>query len=262
MKKFILPLAATLLAAGSAFAADLPSRKEAPVYTPPPPPPPPPTWTGFYGGLNLGGGWQDSSSSNVWNNNWALVAPGAFPVGWGGNNGGGSGGVVGGGQLGYNYQFGQWLLLGVETDFQGTSIGSSNGGAWGFGQNLARINWFGTVRGRLGVTFPGFSSILLYGTGGFAYGDVQRNFWWNQNSVVQTGWTAGGGAEWMFLPNWSAKVEYLYTDISGNNQNWGWNPGFGLNNVNNHTRFHTVRAGVNYHFNLFGAASAPVLAKY
>jgi outer membrane immunogenic protein len=67
----------------------------------------------------------------------------------------------------------------------------------------------------------------------------------------------------MFMPNWSAKVEYLYTQISGtgNNNNWWvFNPGFGLNSPNNRTRFHTIRAGVNYHFN-FGAP-APVLAKY
>jgi len=273
MKKISLIVAASLAAVGSALAADLPSRKEAPVYTPPPPPPPP-MWTGFYAGLNLGGGWQDRSSSNVFGSwAWANPAfvPGGLPgtgfglAGWN-NGGGGSGGVVGGGQIGYNYQFSPWLVIGVETDFQGASIGSGNGGNWsvwgGGGADLARINWFGTVRGRLGVTFPSLPSLLLYGTGGFAYGDVQRNFWWNQNSVVQTGWTAGGGGEWMFLPSWSAKVEYLYTDISGNNQNWAFNPGIGLNNVNNHTRFHTVRAGVNYHFNLFGGGSSPVLAKY
>jgi outer membrane immunogenic protein len=249
MKKLFVIAAASIVAlsAGSAFAADLPSRKEPPpAYIPPPPVM---TWTGLYAGLNIGGGWQDRSSSNV----------------FGGNNGN-SGGVVGGGQLGYNYQFSPWLVLGAETDFQGTSIGGSGANnaaaiAWGgFGGSSARINWFGTVRGRLGITFPSMSTLLIYGTGGFAYADVQRNLWWNQNSTVQTGWTAGGGAEWMFLPNWSAKAEYLYTEVSGNNQNWAFNPGIGLNNVNNRTRFHTVRAGVNYHFN-FGAA-APALARY
>ena len=244
MKKISTAVVAASLSVGSAFAADLPSQKgPPPVYVPPPPVL---TWTGFYAGLNIGGGWQDRSSSNVWGNN---------------SN---SGGVVGGGQLGYNYQFSPWLVVGLETDFQGTSIGSGAGNnawatAWG-DSPTARINWFGTVRGRAGISFPGMPALLIYGTGGFAYADVQRNFWWNQNSAVQTGWTAGGGVEWMFLPNWSAKAEYLYTDVSGNNQNWWWNPGFGLNNVNNHTRFHTVRAGVNYHFN-FGSA-APVLAKY
>lgn len=266
---------AGLLAAGAAHGADLPYRK-----APPPPAyiPPPPlmTWTGFYAGLNLGGGWQDATSSNVWNPAWAWGGPGwdhgwnGWGPGWGwsGNNSGGSGGVVGGGQLGYNYQFSPWLVVGVETDFQGTSIGSngaSNWQGWGGGVDTARINWFGTVRGRAGITFPGMPGLLIYGTGGFAYGDVQRNFWWSNNSVVQTGWTAGGGAEWMFLPNWSVKGEYLYTELSGNQQNFWWNPGWSLNNINNRTRFHTVRAGVNYHFNLFGAAApfaAPVAARY
>src|SRR5512136_2035483 len=101
---------AGMLAAGAAQAADLPYRK-----APPPPAyiPPPPimTWTGLYGGLNLGGGWQDASSSNVWNPAWAWSGPGWNPGwgGWGSGNSGGSGGVVGGGQIGYNYQFSPWL---------------------------------------------------------------------------------------------------------------------------------------------------------
>lgn len=268
---------AAVFAAGAAQAADLPMRKAPPpAYVPPPPVM---TWTGFYAGLNLGGGWQDASSSNVWNPAWFAVSNPHFDhglgwgPGWGWNNGngGGSGGVVGGGQIGFNYQFSPWLVVGVETDFQGTSIGSNGGSnawavawqGWGGGVDTARINWFGTVRGRLGITFPGMSNFLIYGTGGFAYGDVQRNLWWNNNSVVQTGWTAGGGAEWMFLPNWSVKGEYLYTQISGNQQNAFFNPGFSLNNINNRTRFHTVRAGVNYHFNFGGPAPiAPVAASY
>jgi outer membrane immunogenic protein len=104
-------------------------------------------------------------------------------------------------------------------------------------------------------------TLLVYGTGGFAYADVQRgNGGWNgRQSATQTGWTAGGGLEWAFLPNWSAKAEYLYTDVSGGNTNTWNNWGVGLNNVNNHTRWNTVRAGVNYHFNW---AAAPVVAKY
>ncbi len=255
MKTFLSATAlAAVLTAGVAQAADLSPRTAAP----PPPYVPPPvlSWSGLYAGLNIGGGWQDARSSNVWSPFWS-----------GGS--GGSGGVVGGGQIGYNLQIAPWLVAGVETDFQGTSIGGNGGnnlwalawqGGWNGGVDTARINWFGTVRGRLGVTFPGWSQLLIYGTGGFAYGDVQRNFWWSNNSVVQTGWTAGGGAEWLFLPSWSVKAEYLFTEISGNQQNWFWNPGFSLNNINNRTRFHTVRAGVNYHFN-FGA-QAPVLARF
>jgi outer membrane immunogenic protein len=128
------------------------------------------------------------------------------------------------------------------------------------------VPWFGTVRGRIGLTV--MPTLLIYGTGGFAYADVSRNgglLGWNNGSTTQTGWTAGGGAEWMFMPNWSAKVEYLYTDVSGGGSNNNWwnvgagNSGLGLNSVNNHTRWNTVRAGVNYHFN-WGAV--PVVAKY
>ena len=269
MKKILLSAVSLAVLTGSALAADLPSRKAAPVL---PPPPPPPMWTGFYAGLNIGGGW-DAGNGN--GNAWNLY----------GMNGGVtnamSGGVIGGGQIGYNYQIsslalgGMGALIGAEADFQGTSMGSSTGSQYGYLANINRNNqlvyvpgwvgggtsipWFGTVRGRLGLTV--MPTLLIYGTGGFAYADVQRgNGGWNGNqSATQTGWTAGGGAEWMFMPNWSAKAEYLYTDVSGGNSGWGNNLGISLNSVNNHTRWNTVRAGVNYHFN-WGAA--PVVAKY
>jgi outer membrane immunogenic protein len=127
MKTAISALAlAAVLATGAAEAADLPSRR-----APPPaylPPPPVLTWNGLYAGINLGGGWQDAASSNVWNPAWAWGGPGVGPNwGWGWNgNGGGSGGVVGGGQIGYNFQFSPWLVAGVETDFQGTTIVSAS----------------------------------------------------------------------------------------------------------------------------------------
>jgi outer membrane immunogenic protein len=265
MKKSISALAVAMaLAAGAAQAADLPSRKgPPPVYLPPPPVF---SWTGFYVGVNLGGGWRDHTDQN----NWApFVDPvtGAvlFVPSWNGGNNNNSGGVVGGGQIGYNFQFNPWLVVGVETDFQGTSIGSGNGNGnnwWGPGLGLGwgnggaeRLPWFGTVRGRIGVT-PLDPHFLVYGTGGFAYGEVQRNGIWNSWNRTETGWTAGGGIEWAFLPNWSAKAEYLYTDLSSNNDGgWGWGN-------NRHFRFNTVRAGLNYHFNLFGPPAAPVVAKY
>jgi outer membrane immunogenic protein len=281
MKKSVLLAAAGALAlsAAGAFAADLPSRKAAPVYVPPPPPPP--LWTGFYGGLNIGGGWSANSSNNSYlpysdpgYGVGAVVAgtPNLFFFPGGGQTNSNTGGVIGGGQVGYNYQFGQFLA-GVEADIQGTSITGGNQGNFagvynspfsglrgsagvvtplvtGNGGNIG-LPWFGTVRGRVGYLVT--PTLLLYGTGGFAYGGVQV---FNQTNT-RTGWTAGGGAEWMFLPNWSAKVEYLYTDLSsgGVQGGWGWNYG-----NNRHPQFNTVRLGVNYHFNV--GAPAPVLAKY
>jgi outer membrane immunogenic protein len=308
MKSIALGTLALAIAssAGAAFAADLPSRKEPPPFVAPPPP----LWTGFYVGLNLGGGWRDNSGGA---NNWWLwntptpvansVTPTPTPPDphkdhnggdWSSNPGGGtptptpvvndpvvaaptwwaftnnnrnnSAGVVGGGQIGFNYQFAAPILVGVETDFQGTSLGSGGGSNWGFGAGGARLTWFGTVRGRLGwLVTP---TLLLYGTGGFAYGQVQGGGW-ARFSQVGTGWTAGGGVEWMFLPNWSAKLEYLYADIGNFNRNagwltggfgdWGWASGGG----DRQFRFNTVRAGVNWHFNFGGLGSnAPVLAKY
>ncbi len=238
MKKLLTAasLIALALSAGSALAADLPYRKEAPVYVPPPPPPV--TWAGVYAGGNIGGGCgAGSGNSNYWN---------LYGLNGGVTNNLG-GGVVGGLQVGYNYTLTPLFLVGLETDFQGTSMlaGTGTGG----------LDWFGTVRGRVGVTI--MPTLLIYGTGGFAYGDFRSGV--TQSDAIQTGWTVGGGVEWMFMPNWSAKLEYLYSDISGGNAN-GFNAGIGINNVNNHTRWNTVRAGVNYHFNLF--APAPVLAKY
>ena len=95
--------------------------------------------------------------------------------------------------------------------------------------------------------------MLIYGTGGFAYGQVDA---WGFSST-NTGWTAGGGVEWMFAPHWSAKVEYLYVNLSGSNSlnNSGYNFGYNYN-----PGLNVVRAGVNYHFNW--GAPAPVVAKY
>ena len=237
MKKLLsaASLIALALSAGSALAADLPCRKDVPVYVPPPPAA---TWTGVYAGADLGGGWgAGSGNSNYWN---------VYGLNGGVTNNLG-GGVVGGGQVGYNYSLTPLFLVGLETDFQGTSMPAftGNGG----------LDWFGTVRGRVGVTI--MPTLLIYGTGGFAYGEFRGGV--TQSSAIQTGWTAGGGVEWMFMPNWSAKLEYLYSDISGGDVN-AFNAGIGINNVNNHTRWNTVRAGVSYHFNL--GAPAPVLAKY
>jgi outer membrane immunogenic protein len=134
MKNLLASTAIALaLAAGSAFAADLPSRKEAPVYVPPPPPPP--MWTGFYGGLNIGGGWSANSNNNsylpyadttygIGSTPFPGASPNLFFLPGGGQTNSNTGGVVGGGQVGYNYQINQFVI-GAETDFQGTSMGST-----------------------------------------------------------------------------------------------------------------------------------------
>ena len=275
---------ALAMGVGSALAADLPSRK-APVYVPPPPAL---TWTGFYAGLNIGGGWNSNSVNNLnapyWDPNYALGATIPSPA-WGPtpnlfflptstNNSGTSGGVVGGGQVGYNFQFNPSIVVGVETDFQGSSIGNNDKSQAApfyaspfpaafpgattllvplvtIGGGHAGVDWIGTVRGRAGWLF--MPSLLVYGTAGFAYAGVYAGIYDN----TRTGWTAGGGVEWMAAPNLSVKAEYLYADLSsgGTTGGFGWNYGYHL-----HPELNIVRAGVNYHFNW--AAPAPVLAKF
>jgi outer membrane immunogenic protein len=132
-------------------------------------------------------------------------------------------GVIGGAQIGYNWQIGS-LVAGLEADIQGSGI---KGSAQAALVNLrddspnaitastnSELSWFGTVRGRLGVTVT--PDLLLYGTGGLAYGRVTDSAnvqvddppffdsWPASISSTKTGWAAGAGAEWMFARNWSA----------------------------------------------------------
>lgn len=240
MKKLLL--AATMLAStiGLAQAADLPSRKAPPpiayspasVYS----------WTGFYIGASVGYGWMDKFNT-------------AGPVGFGP---GGRialadphGGVVIGPQVGFNYQISPMFVAGVEADWQGTTVG---GGIIG-----RRTPWLGTLRGRLGVT-PFSPSLMVYATGGFAFGDLRIGAYpfppggvFNQTA---TGWTVGGGLEYAFAGNLSAKLEYLYTDIGANFPN----PFLFGGSTQQRVHDHIVRVGLNYHFNMFGGA--PVMARY
>src|SRR5208283_2534734 len=121
----------------SALAADLPSRKAPPVYVPPPPPL---IWTGFYGGLNIGGGWNANNPNNegsaYFDPNYAFggsgllpnftTSPNLFFLPNSNNQNGTAGGVIGGAQVGYNFQFNPSIVIGAEADFQGSSI-SGNG---------------------------------------------------------------------------------------------------------------------------------------
>jgi outer membrane immunogenic protein len=249
MKTASLAIAAIALGIGSAVAADLPSYKEAPAYAPPPPAF---SWTGLYVGANIGGGWMQNWDRAGWGTQWSGVTwvP-VLAVGGGGTSGGG---VVGGVQAGVNYQLTQMFVIGLETDFQGSSISARSNGGWGLGGVTRRVDDFGTVRGRIGLTMPGWSQLMIYGTGGFAYGDIRLDHGWLGNLHGSgIGWTVGGGLEYAILPNWSVKAEYLYTDLG--TEYWG-----GANRAEHHVQFHTARAGVNYRLN-WGAA-APVMAAY
>jgi outer membrane immunogenic protein len=119
------------------------------------------------------------------------------------------------------------------------------------------LSWFGTVRGRLGAAVT--PDLLLYGTGGLAYGhinagadfdvtaEVHRDLFLSTVNRTKAGWTVGAGAEWMFARNWSAKAEYLFVDLGKVSDVATSSPPFGVR-YTWHTQENILRAGVNYHF--------------
>jgi outer membrane immunogenic protein len=218
------------------------SYKDAPVYVPPN------TWAGFYVGINGGYGWGDGGNSIGYN------GAGSFVDGDGSRRAQPEG-AFGGGQIGYNFQSGSFVY-GVETDFQGGDLNDSAAGITANGNSYStkeRVDWFGTARGRLGYAF---NRTLLYGTGGFAYGNVHQSAFATDgvNSVslrssdVQTGFAVGGGVEYKVSPAWSLKAEYQYIDL-GNEKLTGMDSSGAAASTNNlDTNFHTARIGLNYRF--------------
>ena len=221
--------AALAIAASMAHAADLPGRySPAPAYNALPVF----TWTGFYAGLNAGYGWNVGDSR--------YYDP-AF------RNGKRSGGFVGGAQAGYNYQFGMFVG-GLETDLQYAAVGNK-GASYGTTYYPGDSDgFFGTIRARAGVAFD---RALVYGTGGFAYGDIGGNrgydtlLGYHSGDEINWGWTLGGGVEYAITNNFTAKVEGLYVDLdTKDNYTLG-----GRVNVDRDAEFGVLRAGVNYKFN-------------
>jgi outer membrane immunogenic protein len=278
-RKFLLASASATMLVGTAFAADL---------AVPPPPPPVFTWTGFYIG-GYGGGEVTHTSYNT------LIGPPltAFshltPADIAAVDAEGSrtlnkGGFALGAEAGYNWQVGMFVL-GVETDIGGitsstrnVSLGFINGTGSGpgtfFASTLAqRVNnaLFGTVRGRLGITFD---RILVYGTGGLAYTSGNYGFTYTDalfpagGSAVsgnKVGYAVGGGLEYALTNNVSIKGEFLYSQFgkvtaTGQIVNF-----FNPNSTNTfatsaRVQEYTGRVGINYRFDWL--APAPVVAKY
>jgi outer membrane immunogenic protein len=218
----------------SASAADMPAG--APVYKAPGLIAP--TWTGFYVGGNVGYG-RDSNTANVSGvASDPAVAPFlAFFLASGGITQSldpSAHGFVGGGQIGYNWQVKPDWLVGVEADIQGSGIkGTDTGIATPQFLDVSttsvgkKLDWFGTVRVRAGVLVD--PSLLLYGTGGFAYGKTEISFSTadvtsgcivgaticadNSGTRIHGGWTVGGGIEAMVARHWTVRAEYLYVDL-------------------------------------------------
>jgi outer membrane immunogenic protein len=286
MRKFATAIAVAGLIATPAFAADM--YVKAPVYVPP-------TWTGLYIGANIGGAWNDDSINVTTGNQYFCPLPTcaggsataqAAAQGSSGVFSGKTGGVIGGGQIGYNLQLAPSWVGGIETDIQGLSNKASGASGVtvptaGFPgvsvtTNLAvakEVDYLGTVRARFGwLASP---ALLVYGTGGLAYGGVKGST--NVASTLtgygpgqlvvnpgtgasfsdtRVGWTAGAGVEWKAASQWSLKLEYLYYDLGSVTTNAqlvdpliGFPvPNYFINNIQTTTRFNgnIVRVGLNY----------------
>ncbi len=244
MKQLVVAALAVAGITGSAFAADLPSRKE-PFVTAPLPPVF--TWTGFYVGVNAGYAFNHESRFRTFDDPAAgtPIGGGFFNTAGGvaaGTRPGvasvGDDGFTGGGQIGYNYQFGagSGIVIGVEADAAYTDI--DNTSAYfapgpGFGYNSvfhSQLDFLGTARGRIGYAFDRF---LIYGTGGFAYGSLttNANFYGTNGTLaytggqdgIETGYAYGGGIEYALPVNTflnffgssavTIKAEYLHYDL-------------------------------------------------
>jgi len=234
------------------------------------------TWTGFYFGGNAGYGWGDGETRFE-----PLPDAATFLFLEPQSHDADPNGFIGGGQIGYNWQWNKWLVLGAEADFQGTDIEGdktispviSPSGAPSplvtdsFLRTHERMQWFGTARGRIG--FVPWCRLLIYGTGGLAYGNVD----FSGDSLfvdttapppgvevhpvskveTKTGWTAGGGIEYAIGHHWTVKAEYLYYDLGDETAtitellNGAPNPPFGI-----HYRWemqgNIVRGGFNFKF--------------
>jgi outer membrane immunogenic protein len=274
----------------TASAADLGAPAPAPIYTKAPPPPPVSSWTGFYAGVE--GGYGMSSDPTV---TFSANDPAAAlfttdvpipPVSF--RDSGGFGGLT----AGYNWQVGRSWVLGIEADFSWSDIQGSGSSSVAPIPAPAdsvvttvnqKLDWFGTVRPRVG--WLATDSLLLYGTGGLAYGHLEES----TNTVINgpipagtatvgtfsiscpttgttcfagssaqnlIGWTAGAGAEFR-IPGTAAslKLEYLFVDLgSGPNLKTvntntlaGFTPA-SLSGAFSQTEFQTIKAGLNWHF--------------
>ena len=259
IKKLLLSTVAITALTGTAFAADLPSRRAPPVYVPPPAIPVF-TWTGLYVGGQVG---YEFGRSNAFASNPVL--------GGLASTSGNPNGVVGGAHVGYNYAMGavpvfggvgSSFVVGVEGDVDGSNYKTNYllGGI----ANATRQDIQGSVRGRLGVAVD---RALFYATGGVAFGDLGNTYVNTLNGLTDSyshtrvGYTVGGGVEYAITNNFSLRAEYRYTDFGHFSDVLANSTGGGAA-VRHHETDNRVQAGFSYKFDTFSPLAAPVVARY
>jgi outer membrane immunogenic protein len=251
MRKLTIVVAAsTVIFAAPALAADL----RMPVKAPVPYVPPVFNWTGCYIGVQGGGAWGRSRHINqVAGVNTNITDP--YDVD----------GFLVGPTVGCNFQTGGFVF-GIEGDWSWSSKEGEGRGIPPFSTlavSQTRENWLATIRGRLGWAFDRW---MIYATGGGAFADIEARVVPDailgiapiSESQTRAGWTVGGGFEWAFAPNWSAKIEYLHVEFE--DVGYFLTPPVGFANRAGGVPLHNdiVRAGINYRFGWGG----PVVASY
>jgi outer membrane immunogenic protein len=255
IKTLITSVALVALGTTAAGAADLAVKA-------PPPAPPPFSWTGFYVGANIGGAW----SNNRWTDTVFLTN----------FNNGNNGVFIGGGQIGGNYQVGQFVI-GGEWDFDWAANNNNSAGVVipGVGNVVVTSNnrWITTVAARFGWAVDHW---LLYGkvgggwvgNNGFTVNNLTTgvsftcgSFGISNCNNSTGGWLVGAGFEYAFTPNWTVKAEYDYLGL-GNRTVFipvgAGGPFAGDTFTTNNRNVQMVKVGVNYLFNW----GAPVAARY
>jgi outer membrane immunogenic protein len=268
-RAFLAGLAFTALIAGPTVAADMEVKTPPPVVLPF-------SWSGCYVGGNAGWIRNDSTLNVKPGGRYLLVFPADLLAAMSSQpdlSARGSAATAGV-QAGCNWQSAN-SVFGLEGDFNWSGIKDTVNASFpdivvGGGSFLAtnqtithRLDWFSTIRARIGYSFD---HLLVYGTGGFAFGGVKSSFLqvfpgapglFDQGSAARTryGFTLGGGLEYAFSGNWSAKLEYLYIDLASFNDlgrfsydspasddpRFVWTTTF-------KTREHVLRLGLNYRF--------------
>jgi outer membrane immunogenic protein len=223
---FALAMSAVIgIAAGSfATAAELPVK--APVIRAPAAAPY--NWSGFYAGADVGGGWGRHDRSLV---------PGGYQYSYY------SRGVIGGLHAGYNWQLNAFVF-GVETDINLTGITGDDGSEGGT-LDQTKLKWLGSLRGRVGYAW---NRILLFATGGWAYGHFQHYTDAGTGETFtadKSGWTLGGGIEYALNVNWLIRADYRYYKL-GTYQNLA--PANFLFPFEVANQVQTVTVGVSYKF--------------
>ena len=257
IRKVLLSTVAIVAISGTAFAADLPSRRAPPVYVPPPIPVF--TWTGFYIGGDVGYAFGKDT---------ALVTPrvgrgpafGPFEVGE-------HNGIIGGGHIGYNYSTQSLLgfgglggggVIGVEGDITGSDYRGTFGTAAGNPLITSTSPVQGSLRGRIGIAAD---RALFFVTGGAAVAEFKNDyalfpFPYSSLSHDRIGWTVGGGVEYALTTNWSLRGEYRYSDFGS------YTDTIALPAIAVRHREIMQRATVGFSYKFESPMAAPVVARY